>query len=189
MIKVDIPAGASLDHLAVGGDGDVIVWPDDKVSLSLGLYDKLDQSSVVKVDSGRQVTLNAKKATPEWWPKLTKGPKPGNVKVDWASWKDEDEGTLFSFAKRSLPAPSGAGPVPFSPLPHALWSLFLCVPLPICALLPCLFMRTVANLRVQTLCRALGCVCSRVLCVCVCVCPPVYGKDLGEDGVDGGGAL
>lgn len=91
MIKVDIPAGASLDHLAVGGDGDVIVWPDDKVSLSLGLYDKLDQSSVVKVDSGRQVTLNAKKATPEWWPKLTKGPKPGNVKVDWASWKDEDE--------------------------------------------------------------------------------------------------
>ena len=23
---------------------------------------------------------------------VTKGPKPGNVKVDWASWKDEDEG-------------------------------------------------------------------------------------------------
>mmetsp|Transcript_95782 Transcript_95782/g.154495 ORF Transcript_95782/g.154495 Transcript_95782/m.154495 type:complete len:159 (-) Transcript_95782:1061-1537(-) len=91
MIKVEVPAGASLDHLTVSGDGDVLEWADEKVTLNLGLYGKLDQSSVVKVDAGRQVTLNAKKATPEWWPKLTQGPKPTNVKVDWASWKDEDE--------------------------------------------------------------------------------------------------
>lgn len=91
MIKVEVPAGASLDHLTIAGDGDIVEWADEKVTLNLGLYDKLDQSTVVKVDAGRQVTLNAKKATPEWWPKLTKGPKPCNVKVDWASWKDEDE--------------------------------------------------------------------------------------------------
>ena len=115
MIKVEVPAGASLDHLTVSGDGDVLEWADEKVTLNLGLYGKLDQSSVVKVDAGRQVTLNAKKATPEWWPKLTQGPKPTNVKVDWASWKDEDEGKCFS----RLP------PVPLLPVP-----VFLCRSLP-----------------------------------------------------------
>ena len=112
MIKVEVPAGASLDHLTVSGDGDVLEWADEKVTLNLGLYGKLDQSSVVKVDAGRQVTLNAKKATPEWWPKLTKGPKPTNVKVDWASWKDQDEGIYF-----------------FSPLFPCCLFLFFCVAL------------------------------------------------------------
>lgn len=42
--------------------------------------------------SGRVVTVTANKAAEEWWDKLTDGPKPHNVKVDWASWKDEDEG-------------------------------------------------------------------------------------------------
>ena len=92
MLRVEIPAGASHEGLHVAGDGDLVEWTDDKVSLSLGLYAGLDPGSLVKTDGGRQVTLSAKKVTPEWWPKLTKGPKPGNVKVDWASWKDEDEG-------------------------------------------------------------------------------------------------
>ena len=94
LLKVDIPAGASLDGLAVGSDGNLLEWEDDKVALNLELYGSLDQGSVVKTDAGRQVTLSAKKTAPEWWPKLTKGPKPGNVKIDWASWKDEDEGEL-----------------------------------------------------------------------------------------------
>ena len=91
MLKVDIPAGASHEHLTVAGDGNVVEWADDKVSLRLELYASLDKDTIAKIDGGRQITLNAKKATAEWWPKLTAGPKPGNVKVDWASWKDEDE--------------------------------------------------------------------------------------------------
>jgi len=95
MVKVEIPAGASLDALRLAGDDDVIEWADDAVSLSLDLYAKLDKGSLARTDGGRQVTLNVKKADPAWWPKLTKGPKPGNVKVDWASWKDEDEGAFL----------------------------------------------------------------------------------------------
>jgi hypothetical protein len=98
MVKVEIPAGASFDDLHLAGDDDVIEWADDKVSLSLGLYGKLDKDSLAKKHCGRHVTLNAKKLDQAWWPKLTKGPKPGNVKVDWASWKDEDEGVLSARA-------------------------------------------------------------------------------------------
>jgi hypothetical protein len=32
------------------------------------------------------------KKTPKWWTRLTTAAKPANVKVDWNSWKDEDEG-------------------------------------------------------------------------------------------------
>jgi len=101
LLTVDIPAGASLDGLAVGSDGNLLEWADDKVALNLELYGSLDQGSVVKTDAGRQVTLSAKKTAPEWWPKLTKGPKPGNVKIDWASWKDEDEEETEKYSKTS----------------------------------------------------------------------------------------
>lgn len=96
------PAGASLDALRLAGDDDVIEWADDAVSLSLDLYAKLDKGSLARTDGGRQVTLNVKKADPAWWPKLTKGPKPGNVKVDWASWKDEDEAETEKYATTSV---------------------------------------------------------------------------------------
>ena len=98
MVKVEIPAGASFDDLHLAGDDDVIEWADDKVSLSLGLYGKLDKDSLAKKHCGRHVTLNANKVDQVGWPTLTKGPKPGNVKVDWASWKDEDEGVFSARA-------------------------------------------------------------------------------------------
>jgi len=57
--------------------------------------------------SGRVVTVTANKAAEEWWDKLTDGPRPHNVKVDWASWKDEDEGALCRHpAERVLRSPS-----------------------------------------------------------------------------------
>lgn len=37
------------------------------------------------------MTIQAKKKEGKWWDKLTSGPKPINVKVDWNTWKDEDE--------------------------------------------------------------------------------------------------
>ena len=46
----------------------------------------------VRLRSGRQIKINVEKAQKAWWPRLTSGPKPANVKIDWATWKDEDEG-------------------------------------------------------------------------------------------------
>jgi len=40
---------------------------------------------------GREVTIHAKKKEDKWWDKLQSGAKLSNVKVDWNSWKDEDE--------------------------------------------------------------------------------------------------
>lgn len=92
MLKVEIPAGASLESLNLAGDGGVLEWNDDQATLSLTFHDKLDLNTMTKRDHGGHVTIDAKKVEPSWWPKLTSGPKPGNVKVDWASWIDEDEG-------------------------------------------------------------------------------------------------
>ena len=100
MLKVDIPAGASLDNLNLAGDGGALEWNDDHAHLKVDFFAKLDHSTVTKSDHGGHVTFNAKKVEPAWWPKLTSGPKPGNVKVDWASWVDEDEDETEKFSNK-----------------------------------------------------------------------------------------
>ena len=61
------------------------------------------------------VTVTAKKAVEGWWDKVTSGPKQHNVKIDWASWKDEDEGTsliapplLLFFTRVTVPRRSSS---------------------------------------------------------------------------------
>ncbi|KAJ1484020.1 HSP20-like chaperone [Baffinella frigidus] len=91
-LKIDVPVGVTCSADNVKVEEQAVRWHEEKVGLDLELWGKLDVSSaIVRSDGGRVVTVTAKKATEGWWDKVSSGPKSHNVKIDWASWKDEDE--------------------------------------------------------------------------------------------------
>jgi len=70
--------------------------------LDLELCGKVEGDKAVKAfDGGRICQVKIDKATAEWWPKLTSGPKPTNVKIDWDTWKDEDEAETEMYSGKS----------------------------------------------------------------------------------------
>ncbi|EKX38752.1 HSP90 co-chaperone p23 [Guillardia theta CCMP2712] len=92
LFKVDVPhdAASVVDDLKLSGNK--LTWQGELVNLNLELYGSVDENSInKKFDGGRIVTVVATKSTKEWWPRLTSGPKPANVKVDWATWQDDAE--------------------------------------------------------------------------------------------------
>jgi len=105
LLKVDMPAGVSSpDALTVNEQS--LLWKEGDVCLDMELFDKVDTDSVVKKsDGGRICTIEAKKAKKDWWPKLTSGKTPKNVRVDWGTWQDEDEAETEKY----MPQSGGAG--------------------------------------------------------------------------------
>eukprot|EP00287_Rhodomonas_sp_CCMP768_P012771 CAMPEP_0196724486 /NCGR_PEP_ID=MMETSP1091-20130531/6312_1 /TAXON_ID=302021 /ORGANISM="Rhodomonas sp., Strain CCMP768" /LENGTH=131 /DNA_ID=CAMNT_0042066607 /DNA_START=189 /DNA_END=581 /DNA_ORIENTATION=+ len=100
LLKIEIPSGASADGLTVNEKS--VEWKEGDVNLDLELFAAVDTASATKKsDGGRVCTLELKKADGEWWPKLSSGKTPKNVKVDWATWKDEDEAETEKYAPRS----------------------------------------------------------------------------------------
>ena len=57
MLKVEIPAGSSLENLNLAGDGDVLEWKDEKAELNLALHDKLDHNTLTKSNHGGWLRL------------------------------------------------------------------------------------------------------------------------------------
>jgi hypothetical protein len=120
LLKVDMPPGIhSTEGLKISDTH--ITWKEGDVDLDVGFFAEVkgDSASIFCdgyvcfpllshyhtlsdfgfFTSGRQIKIILSKKEKSWWPRLTSGPRPANVKVDWATWKDENEGdgsTLLS---------------------------------------------------------------------------------------------